>query len=79
MAKKRKSKDQILIGWNEISEHVPFAATTLKNKYGKEMQEKGFGFKSAIGNASSPMVWSYPDFIRGFVIMKSKENGGKKF
>ena len=75
--KKRKDKDQILIGWDEIAEHTPFSTTYLKAKHGKRMKRDSFVFRSNIGNASSPMVWSYPDFIRGFVVMVTRENGGK--
>ena len=77
VAKKRKNKDQLLIGWDEIASQTPFSTSYLRNKHGKELKEKGYIFKSNIGNSSSPMVWSYPDFIRGYVIFKAKQKGGK--
>jgi len=76
VAKKRIDKDQLLIGWAEIADHTPFSTAYLKAKHGKRLRE-GWVFKSHIGNAGSPMIWSYPDFIRAYVIMVAGENKGK--
>ena len=74
MAEKGGEK-KILIGWKAISEWTPLSTHRLKVKHGRAMQEGDFVFKSNIGNAGSPMVWSYPSFIQGYVIKVKQETG----
>lgn len=64
-------------GWSEIEAMFPvYAPGTIRRKYGKEMLEKGYVFKSRTGkNRKLCEVWSFKTLVAAFIALKQKEQG----
>ncbi|MCK9276239.1 MAG: hypothetical protein M0P57_14260 [Syntrophales bacterium] len=69
------SEEKMIFGWDAIAEYFPYHTATVREKYGREMLEAGFVFKSHVGKGKAPRVWTYPSLIKSFVSMKQARNG----
>lgn len=69
--------DKPVLGWKEIEHYFPvYAPGTIRRKYGAEMLERGFVFKSRVGKRrNSCVVWTFPSLIVAFISAKQEENG----
>jgi len=61
-----------VVGWAEIARFTPFSASTVQQKYGKEMLKIGVVFKSRIGRGKRPTVWGWPTMIMAYFREKSR-------
>ena len=68
---------EILRGWDEIEAVFPiFEPRTIRRKYGKEMLEKGYVFKSRIGSGRGRcLVWSFPNLVIAYIAGKQADQG----
>ena len=67
---------EILIGWRAIAEETVFTEGSFRNKYGREMLDNGFVFKSRVGGkVRKPIVWTHRNLLLMFLSHKQKERG----
>lgn len=66
-------------GWEEIAEYFPFSSATLRRKYGQEMLDAGFLFRSKVcmeGEVKRRwVVWGWEYMIIMFQTMKQAQQG----
>jgi hypothetical protein len=67
----------LLKGWDSIEKYFPlYARGTIRKKYGAEMLERGFAFKSRTGKRRSICyVWSFEKLVLAFIAKKQEEQG----
>ena len=59
----------------EIAAFFPYSAETVRKRIIPEMLEAGFAFKSHIGRGKSPLIWSFPSLIKGYISKKQSIDG----
>lgn len=73
MSKPIKMSDDVVVGWEEIAFHTPFSADVMRKRYGKEMLNSGYVFRTHIGKSKRPRVWAYLSMVKiFFAVLQSK-------
>ena len=68
--------DRILKTWSEIASVTPYAANTLKKRFGADMRAGGYVIRDNLGKSKIPIVWAWESQIKLFFSQwqKKKEN-----
>ena len=73
---KEITNPELLIGWKAIADETVFTRKSFETKYGKDMLENGFAFRSRVGGlVRSPVVWTHKNLLLMFLSYKQKEHG----